>query len=452
MTSRILAPLEATPRHNPAMELRRVLSAREAAWLVAGNMFGAGIFFTPGFVAATLPGLAGPLAAWTFGGVLALAGAAVYAELGARLPHAGGDYQYLTRAFGPLWGFLTGWAAWTLSFSAAAAAMAQVVVSHFAAAVTGGAAVTPLTERVGAAAIVLLLTAANVAGARVAGRTTALLTSLPIAVLLGVFAWGLLAGSARPRWPEAWVAAPGGAWPIAFGAAMVPVFFTYSGWNVAAYLAGELERPSHALPRALLAGTAAVTVLYLAANVALLGLLGDALATSGSPGADAVGLLLGGRAERLVAAVIGTAIVGSANVTLMAGARIYYAMARDGLAPRGLVRTNARGVPSAALWAGGSWAALLAVAAPVRTLYSWATLAILLLSSIAVAALFVLRRRGVGDTAYRCPGYPLTPWLYLLASVGVAAASAVREPLESLAGVAIVLAGIPAYAAWTRLR
>jgi len=433
------------------MALKRVLTAGDAAWLVAGNMIGAGIFFTPGAVSAQWPGMAGPLLAWVLGGVLALAGASVYSELGARLPHAGGDYQYLTRAFGPVWGFLTGWAAFVLSFGAAAAAMSKVAVGYLASVVPWlGEDSSGIAGLVAAPLLVLLLTALNVAGARVGGRTTTTLTAVPLAVLIGLFAWGWLAGDAGFEWPSHPLAMPEGSWLVALGSAMVPVFFTYSGWNAAAYLAGEIEHPERTLPRGLLIGTAAVTALYLAVNVALFGLLGDGLASSGTPGADAVLRLLGPGAERLLGVIIAFAILGSANVTLMAGARIYYAMAVDGLAPRSLARTGQRGVPSVALWCGGLWSAGLAAVAPVDALYRWATLAILLLSSLTVVALFVLRRRDPGFRAFLCPGYPWTPALYLVTSLAVAVSSAFYDPWGSLWGVLLVLFGFVVYAAWRR--
>ncbi|HVQ26582.1 MAG TPA: amino acid permease, partial [Planctomycetota bacterium] len=178
------------------MPLRRVLTTGDAAWLVAGNMVGAGIFITPGDVARELPGTLAPLAAWLLGGLLALAGAAIYGELGARIPHAGGDYQYLTRAFGPLWGFLVGWAAFVLSFSAAAAAMSRVSVSYLVAAVSPGAQASPLLERTAGPVLLLALTALNVAGAKIGGRTTTILTSIPLLALCGIAAWGLVVGDA----------------------------------------------------------------------------------------------------------------------------------------------------------------------------------------------------------------------------------------------------------------
>jgi len=433
------------------MSLRRVLKTSDAAWLVAGNMIGAGIFFTPAAVGQHLPGVVWPLVAWTLGGVLALAGAAVYGELGARLPRAGGDYQYLTSAFGPVWGFLTGWAAFVLSFSAAAAAMARISVGYLAGAIPLLDVDPQTLSRIVAPVLLLLLTLLNVAGAKVGGRTTTVLTAIPLATLVGLFCYGLLVGGARFDWPARPLAGPEGPWVLALGAAMVPVFFTYSGWNAAAYLAGELKHPERTLPRALLIGTSAVTALYLAVNLALLALLGDDLAASGTPAADAAQRLLGVGAERLLSLIIAVAILGSANVTLMAGARIYYAMAGDRLAPRPLARTNRRGVPSTALWSGGIWAALLAASVPVeQTLYQWATLAILLLSSLTVVALFVLRRRDPAFRSFLCPGYPITPWIYLLTSLAVAVSSALYDPQGSLWGVLLVATGFVVYAAWRR--
>jgi APA family basic amino acid/polyamine antiporter len=427
--------------------MRRVLGPVDAAWLVAGNMIGAGIFYTPGLVAGQLPGGLWPLAAWLLGGVLALCSAAVYAELGARLPHAGGDYRYLAAAFGPAWGFLTGWSAMLLTFSAAAAAMCIVATSYLQ------AAWPPLTlvpSSILAPALVVLLTAANVAGARVAGRTTAWLTALPLLGLLALFGWGLVSRKDALHWPTN-DALPD-SWLLALGAAMPPIFFTYSGWNAAAYVAGEVKDPGRNLARGLLGGTLFVTAVYLAINTLFLAVIPEAaLAGSTTAGADAARALLGPSAERLLALLIAIAVLGSANVTLMAGSRVYYAMARDGLAPRSLARISATGVPAAALWAGGAWSALLSLSDKVDTLVNWAALAILLLSSLVTLALFVLRRRGGEEPAYRCTGYPLTPLVYLVAALAIAAASAISAPRESLYGVLIVLSGLPVYA-WLRHR
>lgn len=432
--------------------LKRVLGSTDAAWLVAGNMIGAGIFITPGLVAGTLPGTLWPLVVWALGGVLALAGAAVYGELGARLPHAGGDYQYLHVAFGPLWGFLTGWAALIVTFSGAAAVMAIVAFENLATAWPVLMRFPAAVRGVLPAVAVVALTLANVAGARIAGKTTAWLTALPVAGLVLLFGWGVLVGGGRAA---ADAAVPdAGALRISLvglGAAMVPVFFTYSGWNAAAYVAGEIDEPARNLPRGLLLGTLATTAFYVAFNGFLLWILPrPVMAGSTTAAALVAERLLGVGAERVLALLIALAVLGSANVTLMAGARIYYAMALDGLAPRALATTNAAGVPSAALWAGGVWTALLAMSGRIEMLVNWATLSILLLSSLAVLALFVLRRTDVphpGTTKlYRCPGYPFTPILYLLVAFGVALASAVRDWRQALYGALVVAAGIPVYA------
>jgi len=437
------------------MGLKRVLGPVDAGWLVAGNMIGAGIFFTPGLVAGRLPGLLGPLVAWTLGGVLALLGAAVYGELGARLPRAGGDYQYLAVAFGPIWGFLTGWAALLLTFSAAAAVMSLVAVDYLASAVWGVATVPGVARPAAAALTIVLLTVANTAGARVAGRTTAWFTAVPLAGLVGLFGVGLLAGRGAITIPP--ITVPTDVpWPLALGAAMVPVYFTYSGWNAAAYMAAEIREPGRNLVRGLLGGTGAVVLVYLLVNLILLvAVPQESLAGSTTAGAQAAERLLGPAAQRPLSFLIALAVLGSANVTLMAGARVYYAMAVDGLAPTFLAETNRAGVPAAALWLGGIWTALLVTVGRVQVLINWATMAILLLSSLTVAALFVLRRRDPSFRGYRCPGYPLTPVVYLLASLAVAVSSAVNEPRQSLYGFLLVMAGFPIYALvrrWLRVR
>ena len=434
------------------MGLRRVLSTADAAWIVTGNMVGAGIFVLPGSVAAHLPGAAWVLAAWLAGGVLALAGAMVYGELGSRYPRAGGDYRYLHEAFGPLPAFLSGWAAFLLTFSAAAAAMAIAALDHLHQALPVLEPLAGWPDRVAAAGVVLLLTVANAAGTRVAGRTTIALTALPILGLAGLFLAGLLSGVAEVHWPEHPLAAPEGLAVRAFGAALVPVFFAYSGWNAAAYLGGEMRDPRRSLPRALLIGTAAVTLLYVAVNAVLVVTLpGSELAGSSTAVAAAARRLLGPAAERVLAAVIALAILGSANVTLMAGARIYYAMAGDALGPPALARLNRAGVPGIALWTAGIWTAVLAASGQFERLVEWSTLAILLLSSLAVAALFVLRRRAADAKIYRCPLYPLTPAVYLVAAAGVAVASFFYDRSAALSGVALILLGVPAYFVARRL-
>jgi len=440
--------------------LKRVLGAADAGWLVAGNMVGAGIFITPGLVAGNLPGTLWPLAAWVVGGALSLCGAAIYGELGARLPRAGGDYQYLRVAFGPLWGFLTGWAAWIVTFSGAAAVMAIVTMDNVTTAWPLLARLPDGLHRLLPAVVVIALTVANIAGARIAGRTTAWLTILPVGGLAVLCVIGWFTGSATLE-TSAWrshAPMPGAESStrivVAFAAAMVPILFTYSGWNAAAYVAGEIRRPALNLARGLLLGTFGVCVFYVLFNVLLFAAVPhERLAGSTTAAAQAAQRYLGSGGERVLAVLIALAVLGSANVTLMAGARIYYAMAVDGLAPRALSRTNTAGVPALALGVGGLWTALLSLTGRIEALVNWATLAILLLSALAAASLVVLRRRGTSwdgednaDPPYRCPGYPWIPALYLLAALGVAGASAVQDWRQALYGCLIVGAGVPVYA------
>jgi APA family basic amino acid/polyamine antiporter len=281
-----------------------------------------------------------------------------------------------------------------------------------------------------------------------------LVTAVPLAGLMGIFAWGLISGQSVVGWPAPGlgtsgteVIEPTGAL-LALGAALVPVFFTYSGWSAAAYVAGEVRDARKALPWALLIGTSLVTVLYLAVNSVLLVTLPPAeLAGSTTAVTDAATRLLGVAAARPMAVVIVLALLGSANVTLMAGARIYYAMAVNGLAPKALGRVSSTGVPAVALWASGAWTALLAASGTIELLASWVTLAMLLLSSLTVIGLFVLRSRDSvgGGPAFRCPGYPTTPVIYVAASLWVAAGSILYDPWGGLSGLGLVAAGVPVY-------
>ena len=428
------------------MGLKRVLGTADATWIVAGNMIGAGIFVMPGLVAGHLPGAAWILLAWLSGGLLALGGAMVYGELGSRFPRAGGDYRFLHEAFGPLPAFLSGWAAFLLTFSAAASAMAIAAVHHLRQAFPALEELPGWAGGLAGAGLILVLTAANAAGVRVAGRTTLALTALPLVGLAGLLVVGLVVGVSGVHWPARPFAPPAGSPVAAFGSALVPVFFTYSGWNAAAYLGGEVRDARRNLPRALLIGTAAVASIYLAVNVVLvISLPAHELAGSTTPVADVARRLLGPAAERVLAVVIALAILGSANVTLMAGARIYYAMAGDGLGPPALARLNRAGVPGTALWTAGAWSALLAATGRFERLFAWSTLAILLLSSLTVVSLFILRRRPAAPDTFACPLYPLTPVVYLVAALGVAGASVLYDPPGAMWGTGLVLLGIPAY-------
>jgi APA family basic amino acid/polyamine antiporter len=436
------------------MPLRRVLGPVDAAWLVAGNMIGAGIFATPGLVAGSMRGALWCLLAWALGGLLALAGASVYGELGARLPRAGGDYQYLRAAFGPVPAFLTGWAAFVLTFSASAAAMTLAALAHLEHALPLLGELPVWGLRAVGILVVLAFTAVNAAGARLGGRTTAVLTAIPLAGLLLLFGLGLLLGDAQVSLPARPLEAPSSSWVLALGAAMVPVFFTYSGWNAAAYVAGEVRDAGRNLPRALLLGTGAVTFLYLLVNLVILVVVPYEELTSAGQEGEGVALTAGARAARILvgetgevalSALIALAMLGSANVTLMAGARVYYAMARDGLGPSAFAGVNRAGVPATALWAGGLWASLLVLSGTFERLVSWSTLAMLLLSSLTVASLLVLRRRDPGGSPFRCPGYPLTPVLYMAASLGVAVSAAFYDPRAALIGILLVAAGLPLY-------
>jgi APA family basic amino acid/polyamine antiporter len=302
--------------------------------------------------------------------------------------------------------------------------------------------------------IVLVFTAINATGVKLGGRTTAVLTAIPLAGLLTLFGIGLVLGDVEVSPPGNLLDPPDVAWPLALGVSMVFVFFAYSGWNAAAYVAGEVREPGRNLPKALFLGTGTVTLLYLIVNAVILVVVpfeeltapeeGGGTETL-TAGAAAARVLMGETGEVGLAILIALAVLGSANVTLMAGARVYYAMARDGIGPTAFARVNRMGVPATALWAGGIWACVLVLSGTFRQLVDWAVLAMLLLSSLTMVSLFVLRRRDPAGTPFRCPGYPVTPLLYIAASLGVAYSSARYDPWAALIGVLLVAAGLPLY-------
>jgi APA family basic amino acid/polyamine antiporter len=323
--------------------------------------------------------------------------------------------------------------------------MVLVVVDYVEHALPGLTGTLWVDDRIAGPALVLVLSLLNVVGVRAAGRVTAWLTAIPIAGLVLLFGIGLFRGEADLTVPETQALEPERL-PLLLGAAMIPIFFSYSGWNAAAYLAGEVRDPGRNLARALLGGTLLVTLLYLALNLLFIVVVpASRLAGSTTAGADAASALLGPGAERVLSALIAVAVLGSAHVTMMAGSRIYYAMAHDRLAPRGFGRLNRAGAPARALWGAAAWTAVLAASGTVGLLVHWTTLAILLLSSLTAGAIFVFRRRDPAGTSFRCPGYPWTPLLYIAACLGVAVASTLSQPLEALYGLLVLVAGLPFY-------
>jgi len=427
---------------------KRALGPFDATMLVVGGIIGAGIFINPAIVAARLGSPGEVLGAWVAGGVVALAGAFTYAELGALFPRAGGQYVYLREAFHPLVGFLYGWALLLIISSGAIAAVA-ITFAQYALRLAGG---PPAPAATLAVAAIWLLSAVNYVGVKPGSRVVNVFVVLKLAALVALVAIAL--GAERvatvPTAPR-----PAVPW-AAFGAALVPILFAYGGWQQTNYVAEEVKDASRTLPVALVAGTAIVVVVYVAVNVAYLRTLGLAgLAATLTPAADAASRVLGAGGSQFVAVAIVVSTFGFLDVTILAASRVYYAMAADGVFLPSVARLHPRfGTPTVALLLQAVWASVLACSGGYGQLLDYVVFADWIFFGLTGVSLFVFRqrlplaRRARGTV--RTPGYPLLPALFVVAAAAVVISVMRTNPRGSAAGVVLLAAGVPAYWWWRR--
>jgi APA family basic amino acid/polyamine antiporter len=451
-----------TTATGPALDRR--LGPIDAAAIVVSNVIGGGIFFSPILVAQLVPSARGMLLVWLAGGLLSFTGAVAYAELAALRPRAGGEYVYLREAYGPLTGFLSGWTSFVAGFSGAIAASAVALAEYIGrfAPIAGDATpiiVVPLPlvplvvspKTLVALAVILLITFVHLRGLGPGRVVQNLLAGVKVAAIVCFVVLGFSIGNG-----SAGSIAAGGHATAAVGLmALVPVMFTYSGWNAASYVAEEVRDPGRNVPLALALGTAAVVAIYLALNALYLyGIPAADLAQVQGTLIDAVAeRLFGFAAGNLIAAFTIVSIAASISAMVLAGPRVYFAMARDGLflAPAARVHPRFK-APVSAIAIQAAWSAVLVLSGSLSQLVSYTGFAIVLFSGIAVAALFVLRRREpLADRPFRAWGYPVGPALFVAISAAIVGNEMWRNPGTSLAGVAVIALGIPVYF-WMRRR
>jgi APA family basic amino acid/polyamine antiporter len=429
------------------MAFRRALGTFDATMLVVGGIIGAGIFINPYLVAQRLATPALVLAAWAAGGAIALAGALAFAELAARFPATGGQYVYLCEAFHPLVGFLFGWASLLMIQGGGLAAVA-ITFSQYALRLAGAgpALVAPL-----AVAAVALLAVVNALGVKPGSRLLNAMVVLKIAALVALIAGGFWLGGRPPEPPAAPPAEnAGGSGLAAFGAALIPILFSYGGWQNANVVSEEIRDSRRTLPVALVVGTGIVVAVYVLVNVVYLGALGrEGLAATATPAADAVRRIFGPGADRLIAAAIAVSTFGFLDLTLLAPTRISYAMARDGLFFPALARLHPRfQTPVLAIALQAAWAAVLLLTGTYGDLVDSVVFADWIFFGLTVAGLFVFRRRdatGTADAGFRAPLYPVLPALFVAAAAVVVWSAIRSNPGRSALGAAVLAAGVPLY-------
>jgi APA family basic amino acid/polyamine antiporter len=409
-------------------------------------MVGTGIFTVPAFVReATGNGLAS-LGVWAAGAFLALCGALCYAELATRMPEAGGEYYYLSRIYGRLWGFLSGWISFFVGFSAAIAAAALGAVAYAATLFPQWDSSRPVIAGLGitqgsacAALLIIVLSMFHSSGVRPSGR---LQTGIAMLVVFAILLF-VLAGVSTGKGDWSRVTQGQHATQL-WWVALLQVNFAYSGWNAAAYLAGETVNPRKTLPRALIGGTLIVAVLYLLLNLLFLYAVPvNEWAPQIAVGKLASEHLFGPLGALIVSGIITLMIVGSVSSMTAAGPRVYWAMARDAMAPIAFGHLSPRyGAPVKALALQGTISALLALTGAFETLLTYAGSALLLFAGFAVASVYWIRRSpATGESHFRIPGYPVTPAIFL-ALVGIAWVEGLREsPGATGAALATIVVG-----------
>lgn len=439
--------------------LERRLGPFDGAAIIVSNVIGGGILFLPPQIAASVPNPVMFLLTWLAGGLLAFAGAMAYAELAALRPRAGGEYVYLRDAYGRLAGFLTGWTSFVAGFSGAMAASAIVLALYLDRFIPGAANSTalfvvpipyvPLTfsvQTLVASSAIIVAALIHIVGVGPGRAVTNVLASLKVAAFVGFIAFGLTLGTGTGGNLQQAVAPVTGA---GFLLALIPIMFTYSGWNAAAYMAEEIRNPGRNVPLALAAGTVAVTVIYLLMNVLFLYVMpiGELAAVQGSVLDVVADRLLGVRAGDVMGVVSIISLAAGINAFTFAGPRVYFAMARDGLFFRSAGRVHPKfKTPAASIAAQAAFAVLLVLTGSLDALANYVGFAITLFLGLAVAAVFVLRSREPdAPRPFKALGYPVTPAIFVLACVAIVINAFYSDLTRTLIGTGIILAGIPLF-------
>jgi basic amino acid/polyamine antiporter, APA family len=431
-----------------AKGLVRRLGLATATAMVVGEVIGVGIFITPAEMARSLGSPAWLIAVWLIMGASAIGGALSFGGLAARYPEAGGLYVYLREAYGSRAGFLYGWLSMLVTDPGLTAMLAVGLAEYVAHVVP----LSPWALKGVAIAAIVVLAGINMAGASIGSGVLRGLAALKIGLLAFLATWGFALG--RGDWSNLepfWAQRPGSQpLAVALAGGLILAFISLAGWWDASKLAGEVREPERTMPRALLLGLSIVTALYIAVSVAFLYLVGPGQLASDQ--GDTAFAALAGRAlfgrtgEVVFASVVVISVAGSLAAVLMAFPRVYYAMARDGLFfPSFAAVDSRRGTPVRAIGFQAALATALALSGSLDQILSYFMVPTLVFLALAVAAVFVLRRRARtrDEPGLVIPGYPIAPLVFLVPVLIVIGLQTLRDPLRAAIGLGVVAAGLP---------
>ncbi|HEY9167716.1 MAG TPA: amino acid permease [Candidatus Kryptonia bacterium] len=479
----------------PQKEFKRELKLLDSTMIVIGSMIGSGIFIVSADIARTVGSPGYLLLVWIITGAVTVIGALSYGELAGMMPHVGGQYAYLREAYNPLTGFLYGWTLFLVIQTGTIAAVA-VAFAKFTAVLIPWFSDSNVILAVGslkisagqllAIASIALLTFINANGIRQGKILQNIFTITKTAALIGLILLGIFIGrnagavaqNLANFWSASWTHMEGGkivlieslSGPMllaAIGVAMVGSLFSSDAWYDITYAAGEVVNPKKTIPLSLLLGTLTVSILYLLANVAYIfslpligsseghGVLAQGIqfAADDRVGTAAAAMVFGAPAAIIMAILIMISTFGCNNGLILAGPRVYYAMARDKVFFSGAGRLNSKSVPGIALVVQGIWASLLCLSGTYSDLLDYVIFAVLIFFILTISAIFVLRKkRPDTERPYKAFGYPVVPGLYIIVAAAIAVDLLIFKPRYTWPGVIIVLCGIPAYYLWKNLR
>jgi APA family basic amino acid/polyamine antiporter len=429
-------------------ELRRELSLLDSTMINVGSMIGSGIFIVPTTIALYLHSTSLVILVWVVGGVVSLFGALAIAELGALMPRAGGQYVYLREAYGPLWGFLYGWAAFTVIQTASIAAVAvgfATYLGYFFPMNSGGITVVAIAS-------IVLLTAVNCLGVKFGALVQNGFTFLKMAALglLAVLSFAMSGGSVSNFSPVL-PSLPFSTMAGTFGLAMIAVLWSYDGWIEITYVAGEVRNPDTAMHRSLVISTAIVIVLYVLINLAYMYVLPlKTIAQSALVASDTATVILGKAGASFIAVAVIVSMFGANNGFIFTGARIYYALAKEGLFFRSFAQVHPRSqTPVASLVGQGLWSCLLVLSGTFDELITYIVFVSWIFYAMSCGAVFILRKRQPGmPRPYKTWGYPYTPAVFILFALYLVVNTIIENPRNSALGIGLLLLGIPAMYFW----
>jgi len=430
--------------------LRRDLTRFDMTMIAIGSTIGSGIFLTPALIAHTLPSAMWILGLWLVGGLMALSGALTFAELGGMMPGAGGVYVYLCQAYGPLFGFLYGWAYFLVANTGGIAALSLAFATYLGYFFP----LSPAEVKLAAIAGLILLTILNVRGVKIGGLFSDTFTVLKLGGILFLIAVGIGWGSTKAIDLSAPLGEVPGGISSALAIAMVGILWSYGGWQHASFAAAEARDPKKTVPFAMVTGAIVVVAVYLLTNVAIMMLLPvDKLGASTRVAADAMESVLGLAGGKIIAAAIFVSTFGTAGIYTLTAPRIYFAMANDGIFFRKVAEVHPRyGTPALAIIIQTIWASVLVLFwGTFENLISYVVFTDWIFFALTAASVFVFRRRAPGaDRPYRTLGYPVTPLFFIAVAVWFVGHTFFTKPDQAWVGLGFLALGVPVFYYWKR--